>query len=413
MKVAIIGGGASGLYLAYLLASSSPEYKIVIFEKNERCGKKILMTGNGRGNLSNLNIENYHYNNEVGYEIVNDYPPKKLQEELSKIGLETYADSEGRVYPYSEAANSILDTLRLKNTSLGVKEITNHEIVNIDVIKSGIVLNNNYKDTFDQVIIACGTGAGFQKTITKSKLDQSLEKLGFKYREYYPSLTPLYTKEKLASLAGIRVKAKASIYINEKLLFENEGEVLFRQDGLSGILIFELSSFYARMQVEKKVKTAKVVLDLFSNKNEEELKTTLFNRQQNLKDNKYQEFFVGLFPKAVGNYILKESKIDFNKEVVNLNEKDIMNIMSLCKSLTFNIETQKVSLQSQVYSGGLTLKNLSLQSLESLNYPNLYFMGEYIDVDGLCGGYNLQFAFSSAYRVFGSISEKLKVSINK
>lgn len=410
MKIAIIGGGASGLYVAHLLANYLPKSKIVIFEKNDKCGKKILMSGNGRGNISNQTILPLHYNHLVGHEIALRHNPSDLQASFLKMGLVTYSDEAGRIYPYSETANSVLDTLRLWNEKNHIVEKTQTEVFAIQPMgaKFGVQTKEETAE-FSIVIVAVGSPAGYNKAPQSTLLDRSLTKLGYRFQSLYPSLSPLLVQESIRSLAGLRTSAHAQLFINQEMVYENAGEVLFKNDSLSGILIFELSSFYARAKNTKMIKEATIALDIFPAYTHEQLKKLLEERQKQLSCFSMQQFFTGLLQKTLAFYVLKQSNISLHTSIHELKEKDIESLLRVCKELTFTIALDQRSLQCQVYSGGLEIEQVHSSTLESTLHQNLYFTGEYLDIDGLCGGYNLHFSFASAYIVAQAIKASNRV----
>ena len=410
MKIAIIGGGASGLYAAYLLSKELINARITIFERSDKCGKKILMSGNGRGNLSNLNIAPYHYNDVLGYQIAMRHSPRSLQGELLQMGLVTYADEEGRVYPVSESSNSILDSLRLWNAYQGVQEKVGSEVVSLHPKTNGYeVVTLNHVEFFDIVIIALGSKAGYSNQNLTRKIDESLDHLGYNFQPFYPSLTPLYVHNPLRSLSGLRVSTHASLWINGENVYDNMGEVLFKNNSLSGILIFELSSFYARAQQQHNVKEAAIKLNLFPQYNSDQLYGLYRQRRLLLAHFTMQEYFTGLLPKAIGYYLIKECKIDLSSIISDLSDEQLSQLVITTQALTFMIDLSIVSPQSQVFCGGIDLVYINKDTLESKHHKNLYFMGEYLNIDGLCGGYNLHFAFASAYVVSQAIKENRNV----
>ena len=373
MKLIIIGGGASGLMLASILKKQNTNLEIEILEKLEHVGKKILMSGNGKCNLSNSHILPTSYNNELGYEISNNFD---VENYFNELGLLTYKDNEGRIYPVSNVANSVLDVLRES-----IKDIKIHTSTNvIRVIKE----NNKYIITSDKNVkfeadfVAFATGGKTYYKENNSYIIASM--LSHRIMPLRPTLTSLKVKENLASIENIRAKVKASLICDNKIIYQDKGEVLFKKDGLSGIVIFQLSSYIARNPYKK----YQIKLDLLPEMSKDKIIEYL---------NKYNSM-TGLFPKMINQYIVKQSN--------NTNESIAYNI----KNLTFTVIETIEFKNAQVTSGGINVNELK-DTLESKFNDNLYFLGEIIDVDGMCGGYNLHFAFSCANTVAKDINKKV------
>ena len=364
--IAIIGGGASGLYLASLLEKSS--YKTLLIEKNDRIGKKILITGNGKCNLSNMNINLESYNNSFALEIINNYTNLETLNYFEKLGLLYYCDEEQRVYPYSDSANTVLDVLR--RSLKKVEIITNSEIIKIEVKKNKqfILYNKNNKVFYcDILVLACG-GKTYYNNYNYIEL---VNKLNIKTNTLKPSLVGLKVKENIKSLENIRVKAMVSLYNNNSLIHQENGEVLFKKEGLSGIVIFNMHSFYNRI---KELKQPQLVLDLFPQFDENQLKKIF--------DNKSDPLF-GVFNKMLAKYLYSLPG----------------DLLKNLKHLTFNITDSFGFTNAQVTSGGVCIDQID-SFCKVKNFDNLYIMGEMLDIDGICGGYNLQFAFSCAGSVY-------------
>ena len=373
MKLIIIGGGASGLMLASILKKSNANIEFEIVEKLDHVGKKILMSGNGKCNLSNAHITNLSYNNELGYEISSSF---NVEQYFNELGLLTYKDNEGRIYPISNVSNSVLDVLR--ESIKDVKVHTSTNIIRVIKKENKYILTSDKNIKFEADIVAFATGG---KTYYKENNSYAIASmLSHRIMPLRPTLTSLKVKENLASIENIRAKVKASLICDNKMIFQDKGEVLFKKDGLSGIVIFQLSSYVARNPFKK----YQIKLDLLPEMSKDKIIDYL---------NKYNSM-TGLFPKMINQYILKSSE--------NKNE----NIAYTIKSLTFNVIDTIEFKNAQVTSGGINTSELKV-TLESKYNDNLYFLGEVIDVDGMCGGYNLHFAFSCANTVAQDIIKKV------
>ena len=355
MKLIIIGGGASGLMLASILNNKKANIDITIIEKEDHVGKKILLSGNGRCNLSNTNLTPNCYNNEFGYNIANSFDTISY---FNSIGLLTITDSENRAYPLSNVSNNVLDVLR--------KSISDALIINNEAINRINIVNNQYElisSNFNSYTLA--------------------NMLSHKVCLLRPSLTYLKVKENLASIENLRCKVKASLFANNILLYEDFGEVLFKKDAISGIVIFQLSSIIARNHYMSYV----IKLDLAYNYTIEQL-CNYINKFKSLD---------GMFAKMINQYILKNAK-----------SNNTLDIAYTIKNLSFNVIEPVDFKNAQVTSGGVDVNELN-ENLESVLHKNLYFSGEIINVDGICGGYNLQFAFASANKIANDIILKVGV----
>lgn len=381
-KIALIGGGATNLFLASLLSKYSNDIEVDIIEIRDRVGKKILETGNGKCNFSNVNITKEDYNNEKFVEhIIN----KDIVNEFNKLGLLSYNDNEGRCYPCSDSANSILDLLRFTYLSnKNFKEITNTQINEIKKEKNGYILKyNNTKKYYDYVVLAIG-----------SKVNNNAYKLlnlDLKINKYSPSLCPIGTD--VTTLKGIRVKCVAKLFDDNKLIYQEKGEVIFKDNAISGISIFNISFYINKYRLSNPL----LSLDLFPHLEEEQLYSFLLNKV----NKKTNDLFIGILNKMIGQYIIKRLNL---KETLTNN--DIKTIANTLKHLTFKINGLVDN--PQVAKGGIDVSEIN-NNLELVKYSNIFIGGEMIDIDGKCGGYNLHFAFSSALEIFNELKERLHV----
>ena len=345
MNIAIIGAGASGLFLTKVL---NKNISYTIFNKG-KVGRKILASGNGRCNISNFNYDDSFYHHNPLANIIVKNNQQKLFDYFKKLNIYTKCDDEGRMYPISESSLSILNILT-KN----IKNIIDIEVTNIEKKNNKYYINNEY-GPFDKIIISIGSNAqvnDYNFNLIKS--------LNIKYNEFKPSLVGFITKEKLKEISGVRSKAKVSLLKDNNIIHTELGEVIFKDDGISGICIMNLSSFYQKTdKLNMKIK-----IDL-------------------IMDGIYNSYDSVLNPKLL-NYI---NKYNINPSNFILNIKD-----------TYNMEF------AQVASGGIDINELN-KNLTLKNNNDIYLMGEVIDVDGLCGGYNLMFAFTSAIVVGSDINE--------
>lgn len=376
--VVIIGGGASALVCACFCDTKS---SVAIIEKADKIGKKILATGNGRCNLTNLNLDSKYYNTKEVEKFFNRFDNNQAIAFFKSLGLETYSDEEGRVYPVSNSANSVLDVLRLKINSLNNVELFCNAIVN-RVIKE----NNQFKiytndgNIFEshKLVLALGSNEKIE----------FLKNLGLEFNPFKRSLVSLKTASKNKGLEGVRVSnIKATLDISGKE-YSEFGEILFKNDSVSGIVVFDLSAYMARQNNYN----GKIHLDLMPKITTDELIKILKDRKTILKCNQIEDFLTGIFHKAINNSLLEKSNLDLKKDVSNLTDKDLIKLANIIKK--YEIIITGCCENNQVFSGGVKLDCLDI-NLCSKNTKNLYCIGEFVDIDAICGGYNLQWAWTS------------------
>lgn len=395
MKIAVIGGGASGLCCAIAAADKAHREKInadiTIYEAKDRVGKKILATGNGRCNMLNMHeIFPYFGDREFASVALKKHDAESNLSFFAEIGLYTRTDEEGRVYPLSNQASSVLDVLRFECVRLGVKIITDIEIKNINAKKGGFVLNN--KIFADKLVLACGSAAGVKGfggyELLKS-LDHTVTKVA-------PSLTKLIVNNNtyIKQLKGVRQKAELKLIIDRKIIATEKGEVLFADYGLSGIAAMQLSAYVTRHFIKSK-KLPTVALDLVPDMDEEFLKNAVIKICRHSKNGKAENILTGFMPKKIGEALLKQCGISLNAQCSDLSVKDIEKLVYTAKNWCFEISGVKDFSEAQVAAGGALCSEFSSQTLESKKHKGLYCCGEILDVDGLCGGYNLHWAWSS------------------
>lgn len=395
MKIAIIGGGASGLSCAIEAAEKAKRLKkpveITVYESKDRVGKKILATGNGRCNMLNMNDKVCYFgDSDFAKAVTEKYSVKSNLQFFRRMGLYTRADEEGRVYPLSNQASGVLDILRFECERLGVKFVVDSEIRTIETKNDGFVLNKNH--FANKVVLACGSAAGVKNFNGYSLL----KNLGHTVTKINPSLTKLVVKDNtlLKPLKGVRQKATLKLFINGQFVTEEKGEVLFADYGLSGIAAMQLSAYIARHFIKNK--TAPLVkIDLVPDFEKDALQKAVSEICNHNPEGKAENIFTGFMPKKIGEALLKECKIPFGKSCSLLSKKDIEALVTAAKGLSFEIISLKDFSEAQVVAGGALCSEFKKETLESKKQKNLFCCGELLDVDGLCGGYNLGWAWSS------------------
>lgn len=375
-KTIILGGGAS----ACMCALFAKEKDIAMIDSNSKPAKKLLVTGNGRCNLSHLGMNSEQFNTNID-NYLNRFGVSDTLEYFKSLGLEWYADDELRVYPFSNSAKSVQDVIinHLNNRVdfYGDEKIL--QVIKNENIFKVITDKNEYK--CEKLVVGLGGNAG-----------NILDNLGVKYNKFVPSLVSLKTNS-TRELSGIRLSDVRVNAINHKgQTMIRDGEVLFKDSGLSGIVIFDVSTLFSRTGVFE----GEISIDLIKNMSMKELLRLLENRKK-ITNSNVDKLFVGMFQNSVANEILKQSKINTNIKTKDLTKSDIEKLAKIIKGLKFKINGSYDN--NQVFSGGVPLSDLT-NDLEHKKIKNLYFIGEICDVDGECGGYNLQWAWTSG-RIVG------------
>lgn len=365
--VAVIGGGAGGLCAA--IAAGRAGANVVILEQANRVGKKLLKTGNGRCNLSNTHVSPEHYNRpDFVAPALSAMPCGALLSFFGSLGLWTVTDEEGRVYPRSDTAASVLDVLRLGCEALGVEERCSVEITGIAPQGHGFALTARTGEKLfaDRVIVATGGGTAL------------LRPLGHKMVPFSPILCPLKTDtESIRGLTGLRCACRAELIRRGKRVYAEDGEILFRDFGVSGILALNLSRHALGGDT--------LSLDLLPELSPDAL-TEKLSAQKALRRNG-ADLFTGIFHRRLGEAIARRAKSD-----------DPAELARIIKDYRLSILGPGDTQHAQVTRGGADVSEFDSETLESRRVPGLYAVGEALDIDGACGGYNLHWAFASGLR---------------
>lgn len=385
----IIGGGASGLMCAVAAKLKNSKLNIAIIEKNDRVGKKLLSTGNGRCNLTNKNVATDKYKGTFDglADVLERYDTDKLLSYFKNLGLLTFCDSEGRYYPVSKQASSVLDVLRFNAESLGVTILCKQNIHSISRQNGFTVRTADDVITADKLVICCGSKAAPKLGGSASASDY-LKNLGHTVLPFSPALCPIKVESSvLKSLKGLRATATVTLSRNGKEIKAESGEVQFADGALSGICVFNLS-LYAE-------KGDKISLDLANYISDKKLYSHLLNNKKLFADLTAENIFTGILQKRLAQAVIKTSKIELNKNISDLTEKELKALVKTAKNMTFTVTGNAGFEQAQCALGGVKGNEIDGKTMQSRRVKNLYICGEAIDVCGECGGYNLHFAFAS------------------
>ena len=392
MVIGIIGGGASGMAAA-LAAAERESNQVVLLERQARVGRKLQATGNGRCNLSNLHaLEGGYHGEQVDFSqyALRTFPPEKTLSWFQSLGLFTVAEPSGRVYPYSDQANSVVDVLRFALERPNITQKLGFEVEKVKKTEKGFRLEGSGETVeCDKLIIACGGIAGSKLGGTMSGY-RLLSAFGHRSTRLRPSLVQLTSNHPaLPSLKGVRANANVKIYRENTCFAESTGELQFTEKGLSGPVIFEVS----RDACEGRGKwTAR--LDLLPDLTEAQLFTMLSVRRNTSLYS--DELFTGILHNRLGRIITKEAGIGLCP-ISYLSAEELGRAIHCAKAFCAELTGTLGMDSAQVTAGGVLTKDFHPETMESRLVPGLYACGEVLDIDGKCGGYNLQWAWSSGY----------------
>ncbi|MDD6174535.1 MAG: aminoacetone oxidase family FAD-binding enzyme [Firmicutes bacterium] len=402
--VAVIGGGASGLAAAVSAARQNPRGGVVLLEKQDRVGKKLLATGNGRCNLSNRFAQQercYFGDSAFARRVLQSVSPAETLDFFRSLGLETFEEEEGRVYPCGEQASAVLDLLRAGAAGCGVTEETEFPVESAEV-RGGLFLVHGAAKTISarRLVVACGGAAAPSLGGTMSGYEL-LGAFGHRRTRIFAALCPIRTEEALVRpLKGVRCKAKVTLLADGEPVASERGEVQFAQGALSGICVFQLSRFAGEFFTAgtvcgKRRRSLSLSLALLE-RTEREVSALLQNRRRLLRSLPAEQFLTGLFHKKIGFELLRTVvQKPSGKTVGELSDGELAALGRLICDWRFPVTGASGFAQAQVTAGGVETGGFSPLTMESVYVPGLFACGEVLNVDGLCGGYNLQWAWSS------------------
>jgi len=357
--IAIVGAGASGLFLAKKL-SEDKRFRITVFEKNRQIGAKLRASGGGKANIFNREIRPEHYNEPAFLaKLLQKYTPERLEQQFADWGLVTVSDSEGRVYPASQFSQTVVDVLNDLPENR-VEIVTEHNIQHLEYQNSKWYVDD-FPTAFDAIVLASGSPAGM---IPKNQRNYNsyLQRIPLKTRTLEASLSGFKLAQYPKPLSGCRTKAIVSLYQSNKLIHKEFGEVTFKDEGVSGIVVMNLSAYYRRLPSRENCR----------------LEFNLIYWDERFDAVSYLAKYgnaVGLLhPKLAALHQAKPFPVT---------------------ALAFPIEDTYPMESAQVCHGGIDLSEVD-ENFAAKNHPGMYILGEMLDVDGVCGGYNLFFAFASA-----------------
>lgn len=414
-EIMIIGGGASGMMAAISAARNLGMGKeILLLEKNKIIGKKILATGNGRCNYTNVGcaaadlrsqgeqISNADYKDESFFSAgaLSQLTAADTKKIFLEMGILPRTEGEGRVYPYSGQGIAVQEALGAELKRLDVCIRCQTDISSVKRNKEGFVAETKEGESFSaaKVILATGGKAGLQYGSTGDGLAFA-RSLGHQIIKPIPSLVQLLCdKKSFGGCKGVRAKGRVSLLQGKEILASDAGEIQFTEEGVSGICVFNISRYVRFKHIEQRLAEGySVIIDLFPELSQEELIAILFEKQKRESECSIHFLLKGLVHEKLGTALLEKLQLPKEQPVFEVSSKKMKELGFLMKSWRLEIIGTKSWRDAQVTCGGVSTKEIDSKTMESLLVPGLFFAGELIDIDGRCGGYNLQWAWSSGY----------------
>jgi len=397
--VIVVGGGAAGLLAAIVARRHGAQ--VTLLERNQRVGKKILATGNGRCNLTNTDMQLSHFHGshpKFAYPALNKFDNCQTIEFFERLGISHKVEERGKVFPFSNQASSVLDVLRHELEELGVETVVEAEVKEIKKGPRGfeILVKGGRQYSGQRVILATGGKAAPNLGSTGSGYELA-QKLGHRLVEPFPALVQLKLAEPfLKSIKGIKFDGDAEILVKDKTVARARGEILFTEYGISGPPIFDLSRTAAHwLQKKERVWLRVIMINHYSR---DELAAYVTKRFQDNPGKTLAFSFVGFINKQLVPVLLKQAGIqDIHKKVAEVTAREREKIIDILQDWRFGVTGTNPWSAAQVTAGGIDVRDVNPQTMESKIVPGLFFAGEILDIDGDCGGYNLQWAWSSGY----------------
>ena len=389
----IIGGGASGLIAACALAHRGR--RVVLLEQQDRVGRKLLSTGNGRCNLTNLNAGagDYHGARQAVQAALRAWPPRKVMGFFEGLGIPCVSDEAGRVYPMSRQAASVLDALRLACDEAGVETRTGCRVTALKKTGDGFGADPaDGERIFARCALVCTGGLAAPKLGARGDGYRMLEGLGHRVTPRFPAIAALKTPpEAVRGLKGIRAEGEIALLAGGKVLRAEKGELLFAEAGVSGIAAMQLAR-----QVNEALRAGATCAARLNFAPDMDVAAMLRHRAKDLPLRSMEDFLNGIVPKRLGQTLVKAAGLPLGTAAGTLSEGQLNALAARLSGWTLPITGTQDFDQAQVTAGGASLKDFDVRCMGSLRAPGLFAAGEVLDVDGDCGGFNLQWAWSSA-----------------
>lgn len=404
--IAVIGGGASGLAAA-ITAARLCDGKVTVFERLVRTGKKIIATGNGKCNLSNKSLKPENYHGSVDAMKIIRSTPDWYEFFTESMGVVCVSGSEGReggIYPRSNTATTVLNALRLTAESLGVNEVCDFEVTEISGTDNNYIVKSKDSTVIcRKIIIACGGYAGTSFG-TDGSMMRIFKEMGYRISKICPAVASLrVSPDKLKGLKGVRVKGKISAVSGDKVLRTEYGEMHFNENNISGICVFNLAYLFQEYEGRLMLRA-----DLLPDMNADDITGYIRRIKKIRSENCLEETLTGIFPKNLAVYIVRNVlKRPMTEMIETLSDSEIKKLADVIKCLEFEVTGCSPWQNAQATCGGIHAECVT-GNLESVKHSGIYFCGEILDTVGDCGGYNLQWAWSSGMWAGMHCAESLK-----
>ncbi|MDE6026415.1 MAG: aminoacetone oxidase family FAD-binding enzyme [Lachnospiraceae bacterium] len=394
--VIVIGGGAAGMSAAISAGRSGG--RVLVLEKNKKMGKKLYATGNGRCNLANEDVVlTKHYASwDTDYlsfleTIIGENPTHKLLDFVHSLGISTYS-KKGYIYPMANQASAVVWAMLDELSRIGVEMITDAAVSEIHSEKECVYVKTD-KDSYKAktVILACG-GRSYSSLGGSDMGYKLATSLNLKLTNIHQALCPVITTKDLSIAAGVRTSAHATLYVDGMYADEEWGELQITDYGLTGIMIFNLSSCAGKaLGSKKKVCLSIDMVPQLENQDIREIFMAAMGRT-------CLGFLNGIINDKLARLILNECNIDASKKTDTLTADEVERLLDVLKNYRLEVSGLKDYEQAQVCSGGVSLSEIDADTMQLKQYNNIYIAGEIIDIDGKCGGYNLTFAILSGIK---------------
>lgn len=404
-NVIVIGGGAAGMMAA--ITAVSQGHNVTLFEKNEKLGKKLFITGKGRCNFTNAGDAEDIFNSVVTnkkflYSAFNGFSNYDTMGFFGELGLDFKVERGNRVFPSSDHSSDVIGALSRRMKQLGVKVELNTQVDEVianngefSAVKVTDAYNKTRTVSADKLIIATG-GNSYQSTGSTGDGYRFAKSLGHEVTPILPALVPFIVKEEWErDLQGLSLKnVNVTIYDDKKIVYSDFGEMLFTHFGVSGPTVLSASSYAAKII---KNRPLKLVIDLKPALDEQQLDERILRDFEEFKNKSFKNSLDKLLPKKLILVIVELSKIEPDKKIHDITKQERMTLVKLIKNLTLTLTGLRGFNEAIITQGGVSVKQINPTTMESKLVKNVYFVGEVIDVDAVTGGFNLQIAWSTAY----------------
>lgn len=410
-KIIIIGGGAAGMFASVFLAEKG--HQVHVFEKNEKLGKKLFITGKGRCNVTNdcdpeTFFESVVSNPKFLYSAYYGYTSQDVMDFFTSLGVKLKTERGNRVFPVSDHSSDIIRALEQRMQAAGVKVHLHAEAEKLlleDGRAVGIRLADGAEIIGDKVIVACG-GYSYQATGSTGDGYRFAKESGHTVTELFPALVPLEVRETYVSrMQGLALKnVRFTVKDGKKVLYDEFGELLFTHFGISGPLVLTASSKIAKRLKKKELQG---YIDVKAALSEEQLDARILRDFEENKNRQFKNSVGSLFPAKMEPVMLELSGIPPEKKVNEITREERRHFVSLIKAFPLTITGLRDFKEAIITQGGVKTGEIQPGSMESKKIQGLYFIGEVLDLDALTGGFNLQIAWSTAFAAASSINESI------